>query len=548
MTKSEIIDQIQNLLQSEESLSSFSPTIESLSLQFEEERTNSEAIQRSAHIEGGSDPIEFSYKNDESDIQFSNLIATFNQRIEKEKLKVKNLGKNFQIANQLQSEWNALPNEKSEIVSGLEAEYKHLLDTFYYDAKIVKDAIELDYQHNLASKKEVVEKIKGLSIESDVKILEQKIRQYEREWFRVGPVKRELRDETKEELESAVASLKPKLDLLYESEGALLKENLGKKIAICEQLNELLGKQVSSPKQFQQVSDQVIALQKEWKGVGRSDEHDRVWEVFRGACDSFFTNKRDFFKNLALARKDNKTKKLSLIKKAEKVSTSTDWKETATVLIGLQNEWKTIGPAHPAEDQKLWEKFRASCDVFFNARKTHFKDRNKEYDENLVKKKELIVEINQFVATGNTGKDVSELQGFENAYQAIGYVPFKEKDEIHKQFYNALNDHYKKINIDRSEKEKMRYSNRIQNMASGRSPERTLDYEKNKIKQELVELETKLSHYNNNINVVSSGKDNPLVKMIEKNISETEKEIKRKRMQLSLIKYAKTKKHSTEEE
>lgn len=581
MAKSEIINQIKELLESENNASSCCSQIEEFTTQFNQEKNELESQQRTAHAEQGLDPIEFIYKKDEEDVQFQDLITTFNQRLEKEKennssvieeasknkedlltaknkiiskLKgiaktdVKNLGKNFQVANQLQTEWNTLPKDKSPGASELETEYKHLLDTFYYDAKIVKDAIELDYQRNLVSKKQVIEKIKGLNQLTDARQIEQKIRQYEKEWFRVGPVKRELRDESKLELESAVKGLQPKLDILYESQGELLNENLGKKIALCEQLNEMLGRNLTSPKQYQQVADQVIALQKDWREIGRSEEQERIWEVFRGACDSFFNRKRDYFKNLASTRKENKSKKLELIKKSEAASASTDWKDTAKLMISLQNDWKQIGPAHPAEDQKLWEKFRASCDVFFNARKEHFKDRNQEYVVNLEKKKEIIKEINDLVLTGNVGKDVNNLQGFEKSYQAIGFVPFKDKDKIHKEFYDLLNKHYNSINIDRNEKDKMRYESRVQNMATGKKPEKTLNFERNKIKQELSELETKLSQYSNNIRVVSSGKDNPLVKMIEKNISDTEKEIERKKMQLELIKGAKTKKVSSEEE
>lgn len=575
MSKSEINAQIEALLQQEGGVTpAVEPEFEKLSVAMAELRKTSEDEQLQQFINDGGDSVEFVYHPDEDDKQFNDLSATLTQRLDKQKeeknqnyqetiaakqklverLKgiaktdVKNLGKNFQIANEIQAEWKAQPHGHDEQSVQLENEYKHLLDTFYYDAKIVKEAIELDYQKNLAAKQRVVEKIKALAGEDDVRVLEQKIRQYEKEWYRVGPVKRDLREESKKELEDAVAGLQGKLDELYENEQGLLEENLAKKITICENLNEILGKEYSSPKQFQQAADKVIALQHDWREVGRSSENDRIWEVFRGACDSFFEQKREFFKGLSDRRKENKAEKQALIKKAESAQQSTDWKKTANFLIGLQKDWKKIGPAHPAEDQKLWEKFRGACDVFFDARKEHFKEQDKAFAANLEHKRSLIEEVKAFVSTGNVGKDMNELQKFEKAYQAIGYVPFKVKDKIHKQFYDALNGHYNALNIDRQAKDKMRFENRVKSMATGKKPDRTLDFERNKVQQELSELKTKLAQYQNNVNIVSSGKDNPLVKMIQQNIKETEREIERKEMQLRLIKDAKSGKLDLSEE
>jgi len=566
MTKAEINARLQALLEQDEQISNATEQeVETLNLSYAELRKQSEDQQLQAFINGGGDSVEFSYTADEEDENYKNLKTTFDQRLKKQKAEkaqskqnafdekrsiitelqaiaktdVKNLGKNFQTANKLQDRWKALPHQSDDTSVQLENEYKHLLDTFYYDAKIVKDAIELDYQRNHVAKKKVIEKIVELSSETDARLLEQKIRQYEKEWYRVGPVKRDIRDESKQELENAVAGLQGHLDSLYENQQELLTENLGKKIALCERLNELLGKSYSSPKQQQQAADKVIALQNEWKEIGRSTENDRIWDVFRGACDSFFEQKRDFFKHLASNRKENKTNKQDLIEKAEKNQNSTDWKKTADYMIGLQKEWKKVGPAHPAEDQKLWEKFRGACDVFFNARKESFKDRDKEYIVNLEKKQTIISELEEFKPTGNVGKDMSELQKFEKEYQGIGYVPFKQKDKIHKAFYDKLNALYSSMNINKKEKDKMRYENRVKSMATGKKPDKTLNYEQNKLKQELSELNTKLSQYENNINIVSSGKENPLVKMVQKNMNDTKRQIEQKQMQLNLIRDAK---------
>lgn len=464
------------------------------------------------------------------------------------KTDVKNLGKNFKTASEIQDEWKSSNHKNSKELHDLEVQYKAKLDEFYYKAKIVKDSIELDYEKNKEAKDKVIEKILLLKDETNVRNLEQKIRQYEKEWFRVGPVKKEIREESKQQLEAAVLTLQPTLDKLYENEKELLAENLKKKISICEQLNGVLGKEFKSPKQFQQASDTVIQLQSAWKEIGRSDENDRIWEVFRSACDNFFNAKRDFFKNLADNRKINKQAKLDLITKAEEVKESTDWKKTSNYLISLQKEWKSIGPAHPSEDQKLWVQFRSICDTFFDARSAFYADQDKEYDENLRLKKDLIQKLETFALTGNTRDDINKLQEFEKEYSAIGFVPFKQKDKIHRAFFETLNTFYDALNVDRNDKVKMRFTNRIKSMATGNKPERTLNFEENKIRQRIGEVKQQLASYANNVSFTKGNENNPFVKSIKKNIRDAERELDHLKLQLQLIKDAKSGKLTQSEE
>lgn len=572
MKKSEIINQLQELVNAE-NLEEVKQEAEQLFVAFTEQLQAGMVELKEQFVNDGGDALEFKYEHSEEDLQFNNLKTTFEQRLQHKKEEqstnksealnerkkiiseleaivktdVKNLGKHFRKASELQDRWKATEHYDTDEFNELDSKYKSDLDKFYYNAQIVKDAIELDYQKNKTAKAKVIEKIKSLGDETDVTTLERKIRQYEKEWFRVGPVKKEIREESKQELADAVESLQPKLDELYENQKELLQENLTKKLAICERLNAVLDEEYTSPKQYQQAADKVIALQEDWKDVGRSNENDRIWEVFKGSCDSFFDSKRNFFKNLSGKRKENKDQKEELIKKAESLKNSTDWKKTSNALIQLQKKWKTIGPAHPAEDQKLWNRFRGACDTFFNARKEHYKERDKEYAENLAMKNTLIDQVKEFKTTGNTGKDVQQLQGFEKQYKSIGFVPFKQKDKIHKAFYGAINKHYESLDINKQEKNKMRFESKIKSMATGRKPDKTLNYERNKIKQRMDELKNTLAQYENNFNIVSGDKNNPLLKTVLKNKRDAERELESLAMQISLIKDAKAGKFDEEE-
>lgn len=571
MTKAEINEKLKELLANQSINKSISTEVENLLVEYAQLEKESQEFQLQKFVNDGGDSVEFSYSKDEFDEEFYNLKGLYKQRIQEAKdartkdrelalnqkqelvtqlskiikTDVKNLGNHFKIAKDIQEQWKATGHFPGEDFHELETAFKAGLDEFYYNSQIIKDAIELDYQKNFEEKKRVIEKLQSLINETDVRKLERKISQYEKEWFRIGPVKRDIRDESKQELEDTIASLQPTLDKLYENQEELLKENLNAKIKLCEQLNEILEQEKKTPKQFQTAADKVVQLQNQWKEIGRSEENDRIWEVFKGSCDMFFNNKRDFFKHLAENRKENKNAKQELIDKAEQAKDSKDWKKTSIFFIDLQKQWKKIGPAHPAEDQKLWLTFRAQCDHFFNARKEHYKEQDKEFEENLKLKQLIIEQLNQFKLSGNPAQDIQQLRDFEKQYQAIGFVPFKQKDNIHNAFFDPLNAFYKELNVEKQSKTKMRFESRIKSMAQGKKPDKTLHFEENKIRQQMQEINQKLAQYENNFNISDSS--NPLAKSLQKTIKDMKREYKNLELQLQLIRDAKAGKFDEEE-
>ena len=69
---------------------------------------------------------------------------------------------------------------------------------------------------------------------------------------------------------------------------------------------------------------------------------------------------------------------------------SEDWKETTTELIHLQKQWKEIGPVPRRDSDKLWKRFRAACDTFFNNKSKYFEDIDSTFDDNLKAKEALV--------------------------------------------------------------------------------------------------------------------------------------------------------------
>ena len=107
---------------------------------------------------------------------------------------------------------------------------------------------------------------------------------------------------------------------------------------------------------------------------------------------AFDKRRRAHFAELDEHRGEAAARKEKLIKKAEELSSSKEWGDTAKAYRDLMTEWKAAGRARRDVEDALWARFRAAQDVFFAARSEVFAARDAELSENLEKKRALVVE------------------------------------------------------------------------------------------------------------------------------------------------------------
>ena len=129
----------------------------------------------------------------------------------------------------------------------------------------------------------------------------------------------------------------------------------------------------------------------------------------------------------------NIAKKVALIAQAEALKDSEEWKKATDQFISLQRQWKEVGAVPRKKSEQLWKRFRAACDDFFAARDAKAKPEN-DYYANLKAKRAIIAEIKALTPDSGANKDE-----YIRRFKEIGFVPFKEKDNITKEFKDALN-------------------------------------------------------------------------------------------------------------
>lgn len=178
--------------------------------------------------------------------------------------------------------------------------------------------------------------------------------------------------------------------------------------------------------EWKAAGDRIRAILEEWKQIRGIDRHtdDALWKRYSRARDSFNRRRGSHFAELDRNRAAARAKKEELVERAEAIKESTNWGETARAYRDLMTEWKAAGRAPREIDDKLWARFRAAQDHFFNARNAVNDERDKQFAENAAAKDALIAEYDsQIDPTKSLDAAKAKLRELQEKWEEIGFVP-----------------------------------------------------------------------------------------------------------------------------
>ncbi|MEM9053040.1 MAG: DUF349 domain-containing protein, partial [Bacteroidota bacterium] len=320
------------------------------------------------------------------------------------------------------------------------------------------------------------------------------------------------------------------------------EKNLESKKLLLEKVRHIASLELKSAKKWQDKSNDIIQIQKEWKMIGfvPKAQSGEIWKEFKSLCDAFFTKKREHFESLRGVQSENKEKKVALLNKAIELKDSEDWKETSNALIQLQKQWKEIGPAHQRDENKLWRQFREACDEFFQKRNQHRAGRGDREQENLKAKEEILKELEAWTPEkGKRQENITKLREFGDRYRQIGFVPFSEKDRIGSTYKKLLDEKYGALDMDANERKKVRLEEKIESIKSSDKSDFLLRKEREFVQNKISKLQGDITQFENNMGFFAASKGaDKLKEDIERKIAKTRKEIDALKEQLSLIKNA----------
>ena len=346
--------------------------------------------------------------------------------------KQEDINQTFPAFRELQARWKEIGPVPQNRMKDVWESYQHQVERFYDYVKINNELRDLDLKRNLDIKTGLCERAEALKDEQDVVEAFKELQKLHEEWRETGPVSKELREEIWNRFKEATSVINKKHQQFFDNLKEERKQNLEKKTALCLDAEMIANKKDIQPNEWNVLSKQMEELQNKWKTIGFAAKKDnqKIYERFREACDKFYNAKREYYAEFKKTMQHNLELKEALCEQAEAIMNSEEWKKVTDQLIKLQKEWKKIGPVARRQSDAVWKRFRAACDVFFNNKAKHFEEVDSEYESNLDAKKSLVEEIKAYVRTGNKDEDTAAMRSFQERWREIGFVPFKEKENI----------------------------------------------------------------------------------------------------------------------
>ena len=432
--------------------------------------------------------------------------------------------KGFEEVKKLQAEWKEIKTVPAERATELWKNYQLYTEQFYDQLHLNHEMRAYDFKKNLEIKTHLCEAAEKLAEVEDVISAFHQLQKLHQEFREAGPVAKELRDEIWKRFKDASTVINKRHQDHFEGLKAREEENLQKKTALCEKVEQLQLDDLKTYAQWDEMSKQIIELQAEWKTIGFTPRkvNNEIFDRFRAACDRFFQAKTAYFKANREKLSANLAAKNALIEKAEALKDSTDWGATTNKFVELQKEWKTIGPvAHKISDT-IWKRFNDACNYFFDKKNEANKGQRKEEEANLELKKAVIAEIEKLATEpgDNLLQSIRELQA---KWNEIGHVPFSKKEKMYRRYrelcdkvYDTLHatagkrrmDNFKRNVAEKGGSELTRERNRLQNVLDAK-------------KQDIQNYETNLTFFRS-----SSKKGNSIVADIEKKIERLKDDLK----------------------
>ena len=501
---------------------------------------------RQTFIDEGGRSKEFEYHKQAEDLKFDSLIEKFNKlkkegdaKIAAEQAKnlivrqeiiaklqdlrhTENVGAAIRKLQELQTQWKEAGAVSTHKYKEVQAEYSKAVEDIYYNLKIFRDLQEHDLKKNYESKKELIEKVKLIQQLDNIKEAERLIKVYRNEWEEIGPVPNMRWEALKAEYKTALDETYGKIKAHYNAVEEVKENNLQQKLAIIEKAKKLVDfESEDRVNKWNEITDQLIAFQAEWKTIGRAVEKDneKVWAEFRQVCDGFFERKKVFYAGLNEKFAANRKIKSELISKAEALQHSTDWQKTGLDLIKLQEHWKK----HPAngdkEEPKLFARFRKACNTFFDAKKAYYENLDASFENNLIAKEEILKRITEYKLGEDNKLNHEELMAFSAEWNNAGMVPMKDKKRVNEAFYNRLDELYETMNLEKQEKAIMQFKNKIERFSASENAHDLLRRESDYFKKQIDEINSRIRTYDNNLGFFKSSKgSNSFMKEIEEKI------------------------------
>lgn len=409
----------------------------------------------------------------------------------------------FDHFNKIQEEWKAIGAVPHNKANDLWMRFNHYVDQFYKKVELLKEMIEIDQRKNLEAKIELCEKAESLLMDKSISTKEAYKQVYELfdQWKQIGPVPKDKKDEIWERFQAALDKIKENYRGSIESQKQRRESNLEAKKAIIDKMKQILSEEITTHDLWQKKTSEVQDLFNVWRSIGPVPQefNESIWKEFKSLVDKFYQDKKEYYEILKSEWQENYNKKLSIVKQAENLVNSNNWKQDTRTIQKLQEEWKKIGFIPSEKNEYLWRRFRAACDQFFANKELYFANLSTQRIENLSKKEAILKELDEFQFNNNPKEDIERLKNIQRQWYEIGDVPYKDRQRIQDAFRQKINqlfDQLKGVRINESNEE---FKQRLENILHNNNGIKEAKSELYNINNQIKKLQADIQTWENNL-------------------------------------------------
>ena len=348
--------------------------------------------------------------------------------------------------------YRTLAKEKAEVgsveespLTEIENVFKEMYNAYKKERSEYNKGLEQEALANLALKEAVISDLKALlEKQEDVTGTFQQFREIQDRWRAIGQVPPQNYRNINETYHLYVEQFYDMLKINRELRDLDFKKNIEAKEQLCEQAEKL-----AENEDIVVAFRELQALHEQWKEYGpvAKEFREQIWERFKAATAVINKKYQSHFEEIKAKQAENLAAKTALCEKVEEialreVSDLTQWNEFSKEIEDVQNEWKTLGFASKKENQKVYDRFRAACDKFFERKREYYQGYKEGMNSNLEKKIAICEEAEQLKLSTDWKKTTERFIELQKEWKEVGAVPRKKSEQLWKRFRAACDEFF----------------------------------------------------------------------------------------------------------
>ena len=369
----------------------------------------------------------------------------------------------FDVLKDLQRRWREVGSLRPDLIATVRARFRAACDTAFAPLKELIEAEDWARFANLGHAEALITEVEALTSVADLSELAAAMKSKQARWKELGPLPGEKRESTWQRFKAACDVVYDRLKPHFAEMDQQRQANYEQKLVLVSEA-EGLSKQDSiglegSPADLANrrgAAERMKAIQVAWKTIGPVPrEHDKeLWDRFRKAGDAFFALHRAEIDERNKEFAHNLNLKLALCLAAEDLAKDAEAEiaegavrvrpapEFMAEVKDLQLKWKHIGYVPREHVETVWTRFRTGCDRVYATLKDHLAEVEKQRQDNLTKKQEIIGEVETILKHENARWFKDEVKELQLKWRSVGHVPREHMEALATRFRELCDQVY----------------------------------------------------------------------------------------------------------